>query len=273
MPERAENGEKTTLSALPNEDAQVRLIPVLDLLNGAVVRAVGGRRCEYRPWTNSLAGSADPLAVAIALFGAFGTRGFYLADLDAIEGRGSNRAAVGKLIAAGFAIWLDGGFERAADFDAWNDAGAARGVFGSETLADWNELRAAVERFGSARVVFSVDCAGGKLLRRAGSEPLAGATDGAACARRAIAAGARTLVLLDLADVGGLGGVSTLELARELRRETKDARVLVGGGVRDMNDLERALAAADGALVATALHAGTIDPEAWRRWRGEKAVL
>jgi phosphoribosylformimino-5-aminoimidazole carboxamide ribotide isomerase len=242
-------------------------------MGGAVVRAAGGTRDRYLPWTDSLAGTAEPEAVAIALFGAFGTQTFYVADLDAIEGRAPNRSAIGSLVDAGFAIWLDAGMERATDFAPWRAAGAARGVFGSETLADWSELQLAAREFGSERVVFSTDLRKGTPLRRRGARPLEGAENATACARRGIEAGARTLILLELADVGARRGVSTLDLARELKREFADAQVLVGGGVRDLDDLRAACEAADGALVATALHAGAIGPEEWSRWRRARAVL
>jgi hypothetical protein len=44
----------------------MRILPVLDLMNGVVVRGVGGRRSEYRPVASRLAVSADPADVAAA---------------------------------------------------------------------------------------------------------------------------------------------------------------------------------------------------------------
>ena len=41
-------------------------IPVLDVLNGVIVRGVGGRRNEYRPVESVLTQSARPLDVAQA---------------------------------------------------------------------------------------------------------------------------------------------------------------------------------------------------------------
>ena len=36
------------------EASRMRIIPVLDLMNGVAVRAVGGRRSEYRPLVSRL---------------------------------------------------------------------------------------------------------------------------------------------------------------------------------------------------------------------------
>src|SRR5438270_567379 len=44
----------------------MRVIPVLDLKGGQVVRGIGGRRAEYRPIISVLTDSAKPLDVARA---------------------------------------------------------------------------------------------------------------------------------------------------------------------------------------------------------------
>ena len=81
------------------------------------------------------------------------------------------------------------------------------------------------------------------------------ATDLAAAAWTA---GIRTFIVLDLARVGARAGPET-EPARRLRARLPDAEVVLGGGVRDKDDL-RALAAAGyhAALVGTALHTGVL---------------
>jgi phosphoribosylformimino-5-aminoimidazole carboxamide ribotide isomerase len=71
----------------------MRLIPVLDLKRGVVVRGVGGRRDEYRPVESVVSRSADPVDVACGLRERFGFREFYIADLDAIAGAALGRAA------------------------------------------------------------------------------------------------------------------------------------------------------------------------------------
>src|SRR5258708_15280562 len=69
----------------------MRIIPVLDVMNGLAVRAVGGRRSEYRPLVSRLCASAEPLKVAHA-FRRLGHAELYLADLDAIGGGGTGWA-------------------------------------------------------------------------------------------------------------------------------------------------------------------------------------
>jgi phosphoribosylformimino-5-aminoimidazole carboxamide ribotide isomerase len=71
--------------------------------------------------------------------------------------------------------------------------------------------------------------------------------------------GYRTFILLDLARVGMNAGPGTEPLCRELRRRFPDIELLVGGGIRNRDDICRLEdAGADGVLIASALHDGTL---------------
>src|SRR5437899_12727316 len=74
----------TPQQAIPPRSA--RVIPVLDVMNGQVVRAVGGRRELYEPIRSRLTQSTDPGAVAAALLLAADVRELYVDDLDALHG-------------------------------------------------------------------------------------------------------------------------------------------------------------------------------------------
>ncbi len=98
----------------------VRIIPVLDLKGGEVVRAEKGQRDRYRPMVTPLAASSDPVAVAEGLRTLFPFGTFYIADLDAIEGRPPNHDALARLrrMQDEPELWLDAGFAEAASLDA-----------------------------------------------------------------------------------------------------------------------------------------------------------
>src|SRR5580700_10039954 len=88
-----------------------RLIPVLDLMYGQVVRAVGGKRNEYQPLTSELVQSTDPSTVAKALLDATRAKEIYVADLDAIMGNDRSYSVVRNLLESlTVPVWLDGGF-------------------------------------------------------------------------------------------------------------------------------------------------------------------
>ena len=136
----------------------MRLIPVIDLLGGLVVRAVGGRRSEYRPLT----GNAEPIAVARKLLDLSGSRTLYVADLDAIQGTGTNAATWQALSELGVMVAVDAGLRTIADAQAFPVDPHLQPVAGSETLA--GPEAAVALGVWAGEVIFSVDLRGGTLL-------------------------------------------------------------------------------------------------------------
>ena len=225
----------------------MRILPVLDLMGGHVVRGIAGRRAEYRP----LAGSSDPLTVARDFRRAFGLTTLYAADLDAISGKPS-LAVHEQLTADGFALWLDAGLRHASD--AKPLLGVHRLIAGLETLASPRHLAELVDEVGPERLVFSLDLKGGKPLASTEwpTEPMA-------IARTAISFGISSIILLDLARVGVGQGIGTGDLCVSLRRESPTLEITAGGGVRQASDLRHLESlGVDWALVASALHDGSI---------------
>ena len=236
----------------------MRLIGVVDLIGGLAVHARGGRREAYVP-VEMVAGepivAGDPLSLARAYVGQFGLRDLYVADLDAIVRGAAPAAAIGGLASLGAALWLDAGVTTAAAATAAVASGASRVVVGLETLAGFRRLEEIGAAVGGERVAFSLDLRDGR--------PVAGAmrVEHVApdkLAARAVAAGAGTVIVLDLARVGSGRGID-LALLGKVRAAVPDAALFVGGGVRDAADVARlADAGCDGALVATALLAGRL---------------
>jgi phosphoribosylformimino-5-aminoimidazole carboxamide ribotide isomerase len=235
----------------------MQIIPVLDLLGSQVVRGVAGRRDQYRPLESRLVAGSNPLAVATAIRGEFDLCHFYVADLDAILSRQPNRSILRQLSASGFLLRVDAGIRCSADADPIFDLGVDSVVAGLETLQSPKELAHLIERHGSGRILFSLDLHHGRPIAAAAwsmAEPFA-------IARSAIEAGCRRLIVLDIACVGIGGGVSTLTLCEQIRQAFPEVALSTGGGVRDIRDLRTlARAGIDGALVASALHDGSITP-------------
>lgn len=219
------------------------------------MHGIGGNRARYAPVKSALTSSlGDALALAQAYVTVLGTSELYVADLDAIEGRAAQYGMHHRLSRIARS-WIDAGVRSEADACALIDAGADRVVVGLETLPALEMLHAMVSRFGADRVAFSLDLRDGVPL--AGAEELRAMTP-RDLARRAVDAGVETVIVLDLARVGGLGGFNE-PMLRELRAALPGVDLIAGGGVRDQADLDRlAAAGANGALVATALHRGVI---------------
>jgi HisA/HisF family protein len=222
----------------------MQIIPVLDLKDGVVVRARMGERDRYRPIKTPLAPSSDPVDVARGLLFVHSFQTLYIADLDAIEGRGDHDAAIGRLRQAfpQVALWVDNGIADPASASAWLARTNHCLVLGSESQRDAKLVR---ELSDHDRVVLSLDF---RAAQFAGPAELLDDTS----------AWPRRLIVMTLARVGSGAGPDTARIA-EIRARASGRSIYAAGGVRDANDLA-ALHQLDvaGALVATSLHDGRL---------------
>jgi phosphoribosylformimino-5-aminoimidazole carboxamide ribotide isomerase len=236
------------------------LIPVLDLRHGRAVQARAGDRARYATVESTLTPGrgGDPVALVVAYRDVLGARECYVADLDAIEGRATRPRLHQELAraAAPCALMVDAGIAGAAAALDLLAMGVGRVVVGLETLRRMEDLAAIVAAATQERVIFGLDLHLGRpMLHPANQGQGRTAMDIAA---RAVAAGARTLLVLDVGRVGTAGGVD-LGLLEALRRAFPSERLLAGGGVADRRDLDRIRdTGCDGVLLATALHTGRI---------------
>jgi phosphoribosylformimino-5-aminoimidazole carboxamide ribotide isomerase len=244
----------------------MRVIPVIDLLNGCVVRGIGGRRDEYRPIKSQIAAGAQPATVARAFVERFGCDTVYVADLDAIQSPLDEKqywvACWQEIAAAGLTLWLDAGIRHASDARQLREsvdrsALDVHYIVGLESLADIGELRGIAAELGRERTIFSLDLKNGQPIKPIVAPGLQQPEEIVYCV---LAHGISRVIVLDLADVGMWGGTGTLPLCSRIRQEFGSAvEIIAGGGVRGLADLQ-ALADADcnAALVASALHDGRL---------------
>jgi phosphoribosylformimino-5-aminoimidazole carboxamide ribotide isomerase len=231
-----------------------RLLPVLDLKGGHVVRGVGGRRDEYRPIVSKWIRSSDPLEVAKALRDQFLFKRFYVADLDAICKSAPHRRELGSLIDDGFELDLDTGVHSASGCGAVLEFPGVRAVVGLESLETPSTLQQIVRRFPASRLVFSIDLKNGTSL---GTDRWPGSP--IEIASLVLGLGIQNLIVLDLAAVGEGMGCPTLDLCREIRTRWPGVELMTGGGVRNEDDVRLAAdSGVDRVLVASALHDGRI---------------
>ncbi len=218
----------------------MQVIPVIDIRNGVAVRAVAGERQSYAALVTPLAATSAPLDVARGLASLHPFESFYVADLDAIEGRGSNVPTVAAMAEAlaPARLWLDAGFTCA------NDAGAVRSlptvdlVFGSETL---ESAEAAAALRDDPRAILSLDFSAAGFL---GDPRLH--VDETFWPNR--------LIVMTLARVGAKRGPDVARF-QDIFARAGERPVHAAGGVRGLDDLLALKeAGAAGALVATALH-------------------
>jgi phosphoribosylformimino-5-aminoimidazole carboxamide ribotide isomerase len=211
-----------------------------------VVRAEKGQRDRYRPIVTPLSASSDAVAVAEGLRTLHPFQAFYIADLDAIEGRSPNSAALARLRAMPEApeLWVDAGIA-----DEETLAGALAEpllcpVLGSESQRDDALLR----RFRDhPELILSLD-----FFSDGFRGPLSFLEEPALWPQR--------VIVMTLAKVGSAAGPDFARLG-EIKKKAGSRSVIAAGGVRNAADI-RALSSLGVAavLVATSLHDGTLAP-------------
>ena len=234
----------------------MQILPVLDLLNGVVVRGVAGLRETYRPIDSQICSSPDPLAVAQAFRDQFGLDRLYVADLDAILYRRPNFEIYRQLSQAGYSLLVDAGIRTLADAAPVLEAGANSIIAGLESLPHPELLQALVIQWTASRILFSLDLQHGQPLL--GNPAWSGLTP-LDIALAAIQRGITRLIVLDLGQVGIGAGISTLDLCSQIRARHPHLELITGGGVRNRSDLELLKnSQLDGVLIASALHNGQL---------------
>jgi len=228
-------------------DSLVHIIPVLDIKDGLVVRALMGNRETYQPIETPLSSTANVLDVANGLRTLYPFPAFYVADLDRIERRREG-AALDQLrpLLSTANIWLDAGFSEQDQLDTVLATDGIFPVLGSESQADSSVL----ETFhANPRLILSLDFRGDEFVG-----PLS------------ILESAETwpshVIVMTLGRIGANAGPDFDRLG-EIKHRAGNRAVIAAGGIRNLHDLERLESMGiSAALVATSLHNGALTPEA-----------
>lgn len=222
----------------------MEVVPVIDLKGGVVVHARQGQRDSYRPIETPLSRSPAPADVVAGLLRLYPFPRLYIADLDAIEGRGAHDSALAVLTQRfpNLELWVDNGIGDVAGATNWLARAQGRLVLGSESQRDRELLRGMA---GQERIVLSLDFRGDafqgpqEILENAALWP-------------------SRVIAMTLAQVGA-GQGPDLARVRAIIGRAESRQVYAAGGVRTAADLQALKQArAAGVLVATALHAGAI---------------
>ena len=220
----------------------MQAIPVVDLMDGKVVRARMGDRASYRPIESVLSPTSDALDVVRGLLALYPFPILYVADLDAIQRNGDNLLALRRIRTEfpALRMWIDNGVADLEAFDAIVRADLGAPVIGSKSQRDG----ALVARHGnSSRIVLSLDFRGDAFQGPAEILAEPGLWPG-------------RVIVMTLARVGSGAGPDLTRLAA-IRSVAGGRELYAAGGVRDAADLSALkCAGAAGVLIATALHDG-----------------
>ncbi|MFA5332576.1 MAG: HisA/HisF-related TIM barrel protein [Methanoregula sp.] len=217
----------------------MELVLAMDLRHNTVVHGKSGFRETYKPLDWGLSPTDEPVGFVKAVAPKY----LYIADLDRIERTGAHDEIIRTCASFTKCCYVDRGARSPGDFLTGPHI---KNIVGTETG-------------GSGLAAYhggylSVDVKNGKVIP-SGADPsavLAAANDW----------DFEGCILLNVSAVGTETGTGP---ALETWRAACDGRLLYGGGVASVKDLETLSAAGfDGAIIATALHKGAI-PHEWIR--------
>jgi len=202
----------------------------------------------------------DPFSLVRAFRERLGLTEVYVADLDAIQGRGENFRVLEELVLReeGIRLLVDAGIRRAESIQRLFALGVEKVIIASETLEGLAAVGEIVAVVGTRGLVFSLDMKGRRTLWRSGH---GSTSDPREVALETAKLGITEMILLEMDRIGTGMGVDA-EVLADLVQTIPEASFIVGGGVKDDTDLitlDRI--GASGALVATALHEGRITKE------------
>ena len=229
----------------------MRCIFVLDIFNGAVVHAVRGNRNRYEPIErySSVVATSDPLQILREIR----PKEVYVADLNLLMSKGDNLAAI-KEISTQTKTMADTGVSNLSDLDRLPKG--ASPILGTETASFRLIEKAASQR----KIVASIDLKSRKVLTR---DPMLVEESPLAILRLLNGLPLEAVILLELDRVGTSCGLDEGFLEKAVA--TSHHPLILGGGVKDLEDLKVLDGLGfSGALVATAVHNGSIPAEMLR---------
>jgi phosphoribosylformimino-5-aminoimidazole carboxamide ribotide isomerase len=223
-----------------------RVIPAVDVQDGAVVQLVGGERGTERTY-------GTPLAAARRWTDA-GARRLHLVDLDgAIDGERRNAAAIAAVAeAASVPVQVGGGIRTAADARELLALGVDQVILGTAAMAD-PTIITAIDQSHPGAVIASVDARDGAVLTEGWTQRTD--TDPADAVTALAAAGAAAVLFTDVSREGRLGGIDPTTTAAVI--DASPVPVIASGGVTTIEDVVTlAELGAAAVVIGTALYEG-----------------
>ena len=233
----------------------MKVIPVIDVLNNVAVHGKRGERNKYKPLKSGLFVSKNPVTIA-SFFESMGFTGLYLADLDSILGNSINLNLFKQIAqTTNLDFMVDSATSNLSRAKELIDANVPKVVIGSETLDSLDFVKQVVDVFGENKVIVSIDQKDGKLLSKSS---VISFMDVFSFLNKLEKLGVTQIIFLDLGRVGTEYGVDMQFIQKIVGNNDFD--VIVGGGIRNFTELEELnRIGITGALVATALHDGTLN--------------
>ena len=228
----------------------MKIIPVIDYMHGQVVLAEKGMRDSYQAVNSKLCKHAELHSVIKNLLSLANFSIIYIADLDSIENQNLNLSLWPKIFATypQLEFWCDIGAQVSSWNRIMNNTSNARPIVGSESFNNLTDLTSTLDDIKEARPLLSLDIQNGIPL---------GPQDLLSNFRR----WPEDVIVLSLNRVGSFAGPD-YKLIETLIAQLPDCKKYVGGGIRDVSDINRLESLGiSGTLLAKSLHTQTVSAE------------
>ena len=238
-----------------------KIIPVVDLRNGVVVRAVAGDRANYKQLDNAAFKSNDLCRIIEVLLKLSRSNILYVANLNGIAGDDSYDGILYEIMRKFWKveIWVDNGFKDLEELRDFNEGfshwckqkgyGICSGknlvpVFGTETITDNSSYKKIFSTLDEA--VLSIDKKNNVILGLVTIDTILGLLP-------------KRVILMNLDKVGTDSGPD-LSWLKNMTQKNLKVEFFGAGGLRDLDDYEIvARYKAAGWLVGSALFNFMID--------------
>ena len=239
----------------------MQILPAIDIKEGQAVRLFKGDFNQKTVVNPDVIGQSK-------IFAQAGIDFIHVVDLDgALDGRATNRDLIAKLKKeSGLGVEVGGGIRTLEQIEDYLAVGIDRVIIGSMAVKNPDFVKAALEKFGSDKVVVGIDAKNGMVATEGWLET--SNVDYISLAKAMEKIGVTLFVYTDIDRDGTLTGPN-FEHYDRLVAELTTAKVIASGGIAEQSDLVKLQQiGVAGTIVGKAYYNGNISLEELKAFGG-----
>ena len=239
----------------------MQILPAIDIKEGQAVRLFKGDFNQKTVVNPDVIGQSK-------IFAQAGIDFIHVVDLDgALDGRATNRDLIAKLKKeSGIGVEVGGGIRTLEQIEDYLAVGIDRVIIGSMAVKNPDFVKAALEKFGSDKIVVGIDAKNGMVATEGWLET--SNVDYISLAKAMEKIGVTLFVYTDVDRDGTLTGPN-FEHYERLVAELTTAKVIASGGIAEQSDLVKLQEiGVAGTIVGKAYYNGNISLEELKAFGG-----
>lgn len=239
----------------------MQILPAIDIKEGQAVRLFKGDFNQKTVVNPDVIGQSK-------IFAQAGIDFIHVVDLDgALDGRATNRDLIAKLKKeSGLGVEVGGGIRTLEQIEDYLAVGIDRVIIGSMAVKNPDFVKAALEKFGSDKIVVGIDAKNGMVATEGWLET--SNVDYISLAKAMEKNGVTLFVYTDVDRDGTLTGPN-FEHYERLVAELTTAKVIASGGIAEQSDLVKLQEiGVAGTIVGKAYYNGNISLEELKAFGG-----